>query len=173
MGVSLSLTARDIVKLFEQDHEACKKFAELLVSDSEIRTTIINAVVREAATKHDLEELKKDLKGEIERSREETKQDIERLREEFHRFRQEVKQDIERVREETKREIEKFREETKRDIERLNERVTKLEERVSKLEERVARVEGKLDLFVKLLIALNVPLLTAIIGILLKMVLMS
>ncbi len=130
--------------MFEQDRRACKRFAELLTSEPDVRLAIINAVIRDVATKQDIDKL-----------REATRQDIEKLREE-------TKQDIERLRQEIKQEIEKLREETRRDIEKLN-------ERVSRLEERVAKVEGKLDLFVKLFIAFNVPLLIAVIGMMLKM----
>ncbi len=150
--MSQSITAEDIVRLFERDRKACRRLAELLASDSDIRTMIINAVIRDVATKQDIDKL-----------REATRQDIEKLREE-------TKQDIERLRQEIKQEIEKLREETRRDIEKLNERISMLEERVSRLEERVAKVEGGLNLLVKMFIAFNVPLLIAVIGIMLKMI---
>ena len=150
--MSQSITAEDIVRLFERDRKACRRLAELLTSEPDVRLAVINAVIRDVATKQDIDKL-----------REATRQDIEKLREE-------TKQDIERLRQEIKQEIEKLREETRRDIEKLNERISMLEERVSRLEERVAKVEGGLNLLVKMFIAFNVPLLIAVIGIMLKMI---
>ena len=57
---------------------------------------------------------------------------------------------------------------TKQDIERLREEFYKFREEVR---ERISKLEGRFDLFVKLFIAFNVPLLIAVIGILLKMML--
>ncbi len=161
--MSQSITAEDVVRLFEQDRKACRRLAELLVSDSDIRTMIINAVIRDVATKQDIEKLREETRRDIEKLREEFRQEIEKLR-------KGTKQEIEKLRQEIKQEIEKLREETRRDIEKLNDRISRLEERVSRLEERVARVEGGLNLLVKMFIAFNVPLLIAVIGIMLKMI---
>ena len=75
----MSITAERIVKLFEEDERARKKLAELLVTEPDIRLTIINAVIRDVATKGDLEELKKEFKAEVERVRIELKGDISKL----------------------------------------------------------------------------------------------
>ena len=40
------------------------------------------------------------------------------------------------------------------------------------MKQRVARIEGQLDLFIKLFIVFNLPILLGIIGILLKMIFM-
>jgi len=50
-----SITADDVVKLFEEDAKARKRLAELLVSEPDVRLTIINAVLRDVATKCDIE----------------------------------------------------------------------------------------------------------------------
>ena len=75
----MSITAEEIVKLFEQDERARKRLAELMVTEPDVRLTIINAVIRDVVTKRDLEELRRELKAEIERVRGELKGDISRL----------------------------------------------------------------------------------------------
>ena len=120
-GVCLvSLTAMDIVKLFEEDTRARKRLAELLISEPDVRLAIINAVLRDVATKSD----------------------IERLREEF-----------------------------RREIARLKERIDRLEECIVRLEERVGSLDKRVDVTFKFMLAFNTPILVAVIGILLRMVL--
>ena len=112
----VSLSAMDIVKLFEEDAAARKRLAELLVGEPDVRLAIINAVLRDVATKNDIEKLR----GEIDRLREE---------------------------------------------------ISKLEERIDRLEDRVSRLEERVDMMFKFMLAFNTPILVAVIGILLKMVL--
>jgi len=57
----MSLTADDIVKLFEENAKARKRLAELLVMEPDVRLAIINAVLRDVATKRDIEELRKEI----------------------------------------------------------------------------------------------------------------
>ena len=105
----MSLSAMDIVKLFEEDVHARKRLAELLVGEPDIRLAIINAVLRDVATKSDIEKLR----GEI----------------------------------------------------------ADLKERVVRLEERVAGLDKRVDMVFKFMLMLNTPILIAVIGILLKMIL--
>ena len=121
----------DIVKLFEEDTHARKRLAELLVGEPDIRLAIINAVLRDIATKSDLEKLREELRNEFRR-------EIDRLEDR---------------------------------ITRIEERLAKLEERVSVLEERVAGLDKRVDMMFKFMLMLNTPILVAVIGILLKMVL--
>ena len=74
-----TLTARDIVRLFEEDEEARKRLAELLVSEPGVGPTMASAVLSGVATKRDLENVRTGLKTEIERVREELRADIERV----------------------------------------------------------------------------------------------
>ncbi len=129
----VSITANDIVKLFEEDARARKRLAELLVSEPDVRLAIVNAVLRDVATR----------------------QDVERLREEL---RSEFRSEIGRLEER---------------IEKLEERVARLEERVARLEERVTGLEERMDMFVKVFIAFNTPILVAVIGILIKLLLQT
>ena len=48
--------------------------------------------------------------------------------------------------------------------------IRELRDRMNLLEQRVARIEGQLNLFIKLFIVFNLPILLGIIGILLKMI---
>jgi len=80
----MSLTADDIVKLFEKDVRARKRLAELLVIEPDIRLAIINAVLRDIATKRDIELVREGLRKEIE----ELRRDIEELRREISQLRE-------------------------------------------------------------------------------------
>jgi uncharacterized protein involved in exopolysaccharide biosynthesis len=141
-----SISAEEVVNLFEADVRARKRLAELLVSEPDVRLAIINAVLRDVATKDDIESL-----------RAATKDDIEALRKEF-------KSDIEALRREVKGDIESLRGE-------LKEGMGKLDGRVGALEQRVARLEGSINLFTKLFIAFNLPLLVSVIVALVMMLL--
>jgi len=85
-----------------------------------------------------------------------TKRDLETLR-------AELKADIKRVEDNLKALIE-------REISRLERRIDALENRVNSIEARLSRLEGQMNLFVKLFIAFNLPILLAVIGILLRLV---
>jgi len=149
MGRILSITANDIVRMFEQDREACRRLAELLAPD------IARSVLQGAATKQDIEKLR---------------QEIEKLRSDFNEFRQETKQETSEIRKEISGLKEEINE-VKGEINGLRREISELKEEIGVLRERVARVEGVLSLLVKVFIAFNVPLLIAVIGILLKMAL--
>ena len=59
------LSAERIVELFEKDVSSRKRFAELLIVEPDIRLAIINAIIRDVATKEDIESLKKATKEDI------------------------------------------------------------------------------------------------------------
>ena len=61
----MALTAEGVVGLFERDAGARKRLAELLVSEPDVRLAIINAVLRDVATKADLEALGRALREEM------------------------------------------------------------------------------------------------------------
>ena len=139
------MSAKDIVKLFEEDVSARKRLAELLVGEPDVRLAIINAVLRDVATKSDLEKLKEELRSEF-------RGEINRLEEEISRLRDRIMRLEEQVT-------------------RLEERITRLEERVTGLEERITGLDKRFDMMFKFMLMLNTPILVAVIGILLKMVL--
>jgi len=89
----MSLTAEAIVELFERDARARKRLAELLVSEPDVRLAIINAVLRDIATKSDIERIRAEYA---------TKEDVKALREEIAVLRgrvEKIEGDIAEVRE--------------------------------------------------------------------------
>jgi chromosome segregation ATPase len=148
-----SITAEDVVKLFEGDVRARKRLAELLVSEPDIRLAIINAVLRDVATKSDMEALRKELKSDLEALKATTKSDMEALRKELEASRMATKSDMEALRKE------------------LKEDIGRLEGRINGLDQRVARLEGSISLFTKLFIAFNLPLLVSVIAALVALLL--
>ena len=141
-----SITAEDVVKLFEEDVRSRKRLSELLVSEPDVRLAIINAVLRDVATKGDIEILRREFKIDMEALKATTKSDMEALRKEF------------------KSDLESLRKELKEDIERLD-------GRIGFLDQRVARLEGSISLFTKLFIAFNLPLLVSVIAALVALLL--
>ncbi len=82
-----------------------------------------------------------------------------------------TKQDLRELREELGKEFKAEFSPLRGEARELEHRINALEHHVNNLEQRVASVGGQLDLLVKVFIALNLPILIALIGILLKMVL--
>ncbi len=93
MLVLANFTAEDIVKLFEEDVRARRRLAELLVMEPDVRLAIINAVIRDVATKEYLNRLRIEIRDEIERLRSE-------LRSEFRSEIGEIRREINELREE-------------------------------------------------------------------------
>jgi ABC-type phosphate transport system auxiliary subunit len=67
----VELTAEVIVELFRGDVRARKELAELLISEPDIRLAIINAVLRDVATKSDIEALRSEFRRELDSVRRE------------------------------------------------------------------------------------------------------
>ena len=80
------LTAMDIVTLFERDPSALKKLAELLIAIPDIRLAIVEGVIREVATKKDLEALRKELQEYIDKRVTELRTELGELRSEVSRL---------------------------------------------------------------------------------------
>ena len=137
--------AEKLIEELEKDPKIRRRLAELMVTDSDVRLAIINAVLADVATKSDLEKLEVATKRELENLRIEMKAEMEKLEE-------------------------RLRSEMGKLEERLERRISALESRVNSIEERLARLEDQMGLFVKLFIAFNLPILIAVIGILLRMI---
>jgi hypothetical protein len=135
------LSAERIVELFEKDVGSRKRLAELLVAEPDVRLAIINALIRDVATKEDIEKLRAATKEDIENLRKATKEDIGKLEARINSLEAVTREDIGR-----------------------------LEARINSLDVRISRLEGQMSLFVKLFIAFNLPILLGIIGMLLKLV---
>jgi chromosome segregation ATPase len=156
--------AEKLIEELEKDPKIRKRLAELMVTDSDVRLAIINAVLADVATKSDLERMEAATKAELEKLEAATKRELENLRAEM---KAEMEKLEERLRSEIQREVRRLEDK----ISALDSRISALENRVNSIEERLTRLEGQMDLFVKLFIAFNLPILIAVIGILLKMVL--
>ena len=153
----MSLTAEDVVRLFEEDERARRRLAELLISEPDVRLAIINAVLRDVATKSDLERLAASLRGDM-KSLEAS------LREEVKALEASLREDMKSLEDSLRGDMKSLEASLREDMRRL-------EARMSGLEQRVARLEGQLSLFVKLFVAFNLPILLGVVGILLKMAL--
>jgi polyhydroxyalkanoate synthesis regulator phasin len=123
--VSLAEKLLEELKSDERVREEFLAFvAEGVARDRRARLVMLQGLLREVATKSDVESTRNELRAEIEALRSE--------------FREEVKS---------------------------------LEARISSLEQRVARLEGSINLFIKLFIAFNLPLLVSVIAALVALLL--
>jgi nitric oxide reductase activation protein len=90
----VELTAEAIVELFRKDVKARRELAVLLVSEPDIRLAIINAVLRDVATKGDIEALRAAVKDDIKALKEDVEHRFEELRTEFRRDLDSVRREI-------------------------------------------------------------------------------
>jgi len=141
--VSLAEKLLEELKSDEKLREEFLAFvAEGVARNRRARLVMLQGLIREAATKSDVESAKNELRAEIEALRKEFRAEIEALRKEF-----------------------------REEIRRLEARIESLEARISSLEQRVARLEGSISLFIKLFIAFNLPLLVSVIAALVALLL--
>ncbi len=78
--------AEQVLREFEENPRLRRRMAEIIVSDSEVRLAVINAVLADIATKQDLNQLRSEVREEIARLRGEVNQ----LRSEINQLRGEV-----------------------------------------------------------------------------------
>ncbi len=96
----MSLSAGEIVRLLKSDRDALRELAAAIVSEPELRLSVINAVVADMATKEDLLQLRQELKAEIVQLRQELKAEMTQLRQEIAQLRQGVDGEIGQLRQE-------------------------------------------------------------------------
>ena len=113
------LTASDIVRLFEEDVKARRRLAELLVMDEDVRLALINAVLRDVATKHDLERLRAEFRAELGR----LESRIDKLEERLGGV--------------------------ERELSALRERMTRVEGALTQIAERIGDLDKRIDLLEK------------------------
>jgi chaperonin cofactor prefoldin len=77
--------AEKLIEELEKDPKIRRRLAELMVTDSDVRLAIINAVLADVATKSDLERLEAATKRELENLRVEMKAEMEKLEERLER----------------------------------------------------------------------------------------
>ena len=138
--------AEKLLEELKSDEKLREEFlafvAEGVARNRRARLVMLQGLLREAATKSDVESAKNELRAEIEALRKEFRAEIEALRKEF-----------------------------REEIRRLEVRIESIEARISSLEQRVARLEGSISLFIKLFIAFNLPLLVSVIAALVALLL--
>ena len=88
----MSLSAGEIVRLLKSDRDALRELAIAIVSEPELRLSVINAVVADMATKQDLSQLRQELKADIFQLRQEMRGEMAQLRQELAQLRQEMSQ---------------------------------------------------------------------------------
>jgi predicted aconitase len=98
VGIWMSLSAGEIVKLLKSDKDALRELAVAVASEPELRLAVINAVLADVATKQDIQQIRQELKVEIAQLREETKEEIAQLRQEIGLLRQHVDSEISQLR---------------------------------------------------------------------------
>jgi gas vesicle protein len=98
VGIWVSLSAGEIVKLLKSDKDALRELAVAVASEPELRLAVINAVLADVATKQDFQQLRQELREEIAQLREETKEEIAQLRQEIGLLRQHVDSEISQLR---------------------------------------------------------------------------
>jgi DNA anti-recombination protein RmuC len=130
VGIWMSLSAGEIVKLLKSDKNALRELSAAIASEPELRLAVINAVLADVATKQDLQQLRQELKGEIAQLRQEMKEEIAQLREELRGDITATKQDFQQLRQELKEEIAQLREETKEEIAQLRQEIGLLRQHV-------------------------------------------
>jgi chromosome segregation ATPase len=146
-----SLTAEDVVKLFEADVRSRKRMAELLVSEPDMRLAIINAVLRDVATKSDIEALRAATKSDIEALKATTKSDIEGLR-----------RDVSELRERVSKLEGAFTQLVDR-IGDLDKRIDSLDRRIDALDKRIDSLDKRIDYTTKVSWALTISVLATLV----------
>ena len=61
----MSLTAGEIVRLLKSDRDALRELAAAVASEPELRLAVINAVLADVATKHDINQLREEMRREM------------------------------------------------------------------------------------------------------------
>jgi chromosome segregation ATPase len=77
--------AEKLIEELEKDPKIRRRLAELMVTDSDVRLAIINAVLADVATKSDLEKLEVATRRELENLRAEMKAEMGKLEERLER----------------------------------------------------------------------------------------
>jgi predicted nuclease with TOPRIM domain len=131
------LTAEDVVRLFEADARARRRLAELLVSEPDVRLAVINAVLRDVATKSDLEALRREVRESVEALRSEVlarvsalEARVSELSERVARLEGAFTQLVERIGD-------------------LDKRIDALDKRIDALDKRIDALERRMDYVVR------------------------
>ena len=153
------MTAEDIVRLFEEDARARKRLAELLVSEPDVRLAIISAVLRDVATKGDLEALRRAVREDMEAFREEVltrilalEGRVSELGERVSRLEGAFTQLVERIGDLDKR------------IDSLDKRIDSLDKRIDSLDKRMDSLDRRIDYVARVSWVLVVSVLATLVA---------
>ena len=171
----MDFSIEKIIDALEKDVKSRKRLAELIVIEPDIRLAIINAIIRDVATKSDIEKLRIEMKESIEEFRRTAKEDVEKLRavtkDDIEKLRTELKEDIEKLGISTKENIEKLRIETREDIEKLrSEFRNELNQFRSELNQLRSEVHSNFRWIVGLIFGMWTSMMVCLIPILLKLI---
>jgi len=134
------LTAEDVVRLFEADARARRRLAELLVSEPDVRLAVINAVLRDVATKSDLEALRREVLARV--SALESR--VSELSERVARLEGALTQLVERI-----GDLDKRIDALDKRIDALDKRIDALDRRIDALDKRIDGLERRMDYVVR------------------------
>jgi len=153
--------AKQLLEELDKDEKLSNEFisriAFKLAQNTDIRLLVLNSLIRDVATKMDIEGLGDAIGKDIQELRNETKAEIESLRNEtknaIQELRNETKAEIESLRNETKNAIQELRNETKAEIESLR---NETKNQVQLLKgDMIKYVDSKFDSFDKRMNDLN------------------
>jgi len=146
----MAITADAIVDLFEKDSRARRRLAELLASEPDIRLAIINAVLRDVATKGDIEKIRNDIE-EI-RGEYATREDVRMLRSDVDK----ISRDLTDVRERLSK-LEGI-------VSQLVERMNDFDKRIDSLDKRIDALDKRMDYVAKVSWTLTVSVIATLIA---------
>ncbi len=141
----VGVSAEDIVRLFEEDVRARRRLAELLVSEPDVRLAIINAVLRDVATKQDLREM-----------RDATRQDLRGLEERLTARIEGVEREVSTLRDRVSR--------LEGALSQMAERMKDLDKRIDGLDKRIDALDKRIDYIARITLILTGSVIATLIA---------
>jgi len=146
-----------IIDLFEKDMKARKRLAELIIIEPDIRLALINAVLRDVATKDDVKALESMVRGEI-KSLENRIQELSNIVSELRGSYRELSKRIDdlevRINDLMKTIDARINDLDKR-IDALDKRIDALDKRIDSLDRRIDSLDKRIDLAIKITLILT------------------
>ncbi len=154
-------TAEDIVKLFEEDVRSRKRLAELLISEPDIRLAMINAVLRDVATKDDIETLRREFLTQISELRDR----VSRLEGAFTQLTERINDLDKRIDSLDKRidGLDKRIDALDKRIDGLDKRIDSLDRRIDALDKRIDALDKRIDYVVRVSWVLTISVIATLV----------
>jgi len=167
----MSFSIEKIIDALEKDVKSRKRLAELIVIEPDIRLAIINAIIRDVATKEDIEKLRISTKEDIERFNVMTKEEIEKLRaatkDDIEKTRTKLKEGVEKLGASTKEDIEKLRSEFRNEMYQFRNELNQFRSELNQLR---SEVHSNFRWIIGLIFGMWTSMMVCLIPILLKMI---